>query len=152
MKVRESEIVDIVIDNLEQRLSRTGRHLLKTETIYAHCSVYIDLTDAAPERERLLEGGMRQVIQRRLYSRNYFSVDTGFFVNVDTCDNLGYLNLIINGKDGIIEGKIAARNRLKELKELDGQMVFVPDENNILTPIETKTKDELVADLEADAI
>ncbi|MBP3773195.1 MAG: hypothetical protein J6I53_10985 [Treponema sp.] len=152
MKIRESEVVDIVLDNLEDLLKAEGRHLLKTDTIFDHCSAYIDLTDTLPERERLLERGMRQTMQTRLYARHYFSVATGYFVNVDTCDNLGYLNLIINGKDDVIEGKIAARNRIKELKELDGQMVFVPDENGVLTPIETKTHDELIEDLEADAI
>jgi hypothetical protein len=151
-KNRESEVVDIVIDHLEEILEKTGKHLLKTDTIFDHCSVYIDLTDDVPERERLLEKGMRQVMQARLYQRNYFSVSIGYFVNVTTCKNLEYLNMIINGKDGVIEGKIAARNRLKELWGLNGQMEFVPDENNVLTWAETKPREELIKDLEEDAI
>lgn len=152
MKIHESEVVDLVIANLEETLKKTGKHLLKTDTILEHCAVHIDLTDDLPERERLLERGMKQTMQGRLYAHNYFSVATGYFVNVDTCENLGYLNLIINGKDDAIKGKIAARNRLKELKQLDGQMIFTPDESGILTPMETLTYDELIDDLEADAV
>ena len=39
-----------------------------------------------------------------------------------------------------------------QMKALDGQMKLVPDENGILTPIETKTKEEVLSDLEADAV
>lgn len=151
-KTLKSEIVDMIINTLEIRLKETGKHLLKTDTIFSMCQKAMDLTDASAEREALLEIGMRQVIQSRLYVHNYYSVEMGYFVNVIECENLGYLNLIIGGKDDVVKGKVAARNRLKELKALDGQMVLIPDENNILTPIETKTRDELLEDLEADAI
>lgn len=151
-KTFKSEITDTIILLLEDRMKRAGRHLLKTDTILRMCSAEIDLTDEIPERAELLEIGMRQVIQNRLYSHSYFSVQTGYFVNIAECDNLGYLNLILKSKDNTIEKKIAVRNRIKELKSLDGQMQFVPDENGTLTPIETKTKEELIEDLESDAI
>ena len=128
------------------------KHLLKTDSIFNLCQSHIDLSDPVPEREQLLEIGMRQVIQSRLYARGYYSPEIGYFENVAERENLGYLNLMIKSKDGVIENKIAARNRIKELKALDGTMVFVPDENNVLTWIETKTKEEIVMDLEADAV
>lgn len=151
-KTFKSEVVDTAILLLEGSLKETGKHLLKTDTIFDMCLGDIDLTDDMPEREELLDIGMRQVIQSRLYAHRYFSVETGYFVNVAECDNLGYLNLILKSKDNTIEKKILVRNRIKELKGLDGQMQFIPDESGILTPIETKTKDELIHDLEADAI
>lgn len=151
-KAFKSEIVDTVILALEGRLVEEGKHLLKTDTILMMCANDIDLQDAVPERAELLEIGMRQVIQSRLYQHGYFSVDTGYFVNIAECDNLGYLNMILTSKDGTIEKKVAARNKIKELKSLDGQMQFIPDPNGILTPIETKTREEVIADLEADAI
>lgn len=152
IKALKSEIIDTIIVSLEHRLKDEKKHLLKTDTIFRMCQAHFNLDDAVGYRKEFLDIGARQVIQSRLYAHGYFSVQIGYFVKVDECKNIGYLNLMIKGKDNVIEDKIAARNRIKELKAMDGQMVFVPDENNVLTPIETKTKDEIVADLEADAI
>lgn len=151
-KTFKSEVVDTIILAYEEQLRETGKHLLKTDTIIDACAHNIDLSDETPEREELLDIGMRQVIQSRLYAHGYFSVETGYFVNIAECKNLAYLNLIIHSKDSTIEKKIKARNQIKKLKELDGRLVFVPDKNNVLTWVETKTKEELFADLEADAI
>lgn len=151
-KTLKSEVVDTVILALEERMKDTGKHLIKTDTICQMCGSHIDLSDEQREREELLNIGMRQVIQGRLYAHGYFSVETGYFVNVAECNKLGYLNLILNGKDTTIEGKIAARNRIKTIKGLDGQMAFIPDKNGQITVIETKTREELIDDLEADAV
>ena len=151
-KAFKSEVVDEIIMILEERLTAEDKHLIKTDTILMMCGERIDLSDDSNEREELLEIGMRQVIQSRLFSHNYFSVQFGYFVNIDNCENLGYLNMILKSKDATIERKIAVRNRIKELKSLNGQMQFLPDENQTLTVIETKTKEEIIADLEADAI
>ena len=138
--------------SLEDRMEEMGKHLIKTDTIFDMCSHHIDLTGYSEEQDELIEIGMRQVIQSRLYSHGYYSVDIGFFVNVERCDSLEYLSMIITNKDGVIENKIAVRNKIKELKQLNGQMVFTPDKNGILTVAETKTHDEIIRDLEADAI
>ena len=152
IKTHKSSVVDEIILNLEERLRTENKHLLKTSTIFSLCKYHINLTDEIKEREELLEIGMRQVIQSRLYAHGYFSVDTGFFVNEASCTDLEYLGMIIAGKDDVIKGKIAARNRIKELKQLDGQMEYVPDENNALILTENKTREQIIADLEADAI
>lgn len=152
IKGYKSEIVDVIIMTLEQKLKETGRHLIKTDTIFMMCKGHIDLSDDVQERTELLEIGMRQVIQSRLYAHGYFSVVTGYFVNVVECENLWYLNMIIDGKDTVIKGKIAARNRIKELKKLAGSIVMIPDENNSMVIREFKTEEEMAADLEADAI
>ena len=152
----KSEIVDIVIIMLEDKMKRLNRHLIKTESIYQMVSHHIDLTDDSGEREELLEIGIKQVIQSRLYCRGYFSVEKGYFVNVEQCDNLAYLKMILNNKDDVINNKVDARNqvkqRIKELMGLDGQMTLIPDSDNILIPMETKTQEELLDDLEADAV
>lgn len=148
----KSEIVDTVIATIEEQMHTEKKHLMKTNTVFSRCSIHIDLTDDSPEREELLEIGMKQVIQSRLYSYGYFSVTTGYFVNIAECDNLWYLKLIIDGKDTTIESKVEARNRIKELKGLAGQMQFVPDEDGVLAWHETKTTEDLIDDLEADAV
>lgn len=100
----------------------------------------------------LLEIGIRQVIQGRLYAHGYFSVRIGYFVNVATCDNLWYLKQIIDNKDDVITDKTKVRNRIAELIQNAGQSKFIPGENNVLVFVEGKTIEEIIADFEADAI
>lgn len=151
-KAFKSEVVDGIIMILEERLTAEDKHLIKTDTILMMCGERIDLSDDSNDREELLEIGMRQVIQSRLYTHGYFSVQTGYFVNIAECENLWYLGLLIENKDNTIRSKIDARNRIKELKEMAGSIVMIPDENNEMLLHEYKTKEEIIADLEADAI
>ena len=81
-KAFTSEVVDEIIMILEGRLAKEDKHLIKTDTILMMCRVRISLDDPLNEREELLEKGMRQVIQTRLFSHNYFSVQSGYFVNI----------------------------------------------------------------------
>ena len=148
----KSEVVDTIINLLESQMRREKKHLLKTDTIIRLVTSHIDLSDELPEREELLAIGIKQVIQGRLYAHGYFSIQTGYFVNIEQCENLFYLQNIIDNKDSTIESKVKARNRIKVLKGLDGQMVLVPDQTNAVWPQETKTVEELQADIEADAV
>ena len=156
IKALKSEIIDTIILSLELRLKDEKKHLIKTDTIFRMCQAHFNLDDDIGYRKEFLDIGAKQAIQSRLYAHGYFSVQTGYFVKLDECNNIGYLNLMLKGKDNIIEDKVDARNevrkRLNEVAALNGQMIFVSDESGVLTPIETKTKDEIVADLEADAV
>ena len=124
-----------------------GKHLIKTSTIFSYCEHYVDIED-----DKLREIGIKQVIQRRLYAHGYFSVQTGYFVNVAECENIWYLQMIINTKDEVLQDKTAARNRLKELMGFDGQVTMIPDESGTLVLVETKTKEKIMEDLETDAV
>lgn len=148
----KSEVVDTIINLLETRMKRERKHLLKTDTIIQSVGMHIDLTDDLPEREELLTIGIKQVIQSRLYAHGYFSIQTGYFVNIDQCENLTYLQSIIDNKDNTIDMKVKARNRIKEIKGMPGQLVMIPDENNCLQTSANKTTEELQADIEADAV
>lgn len=148
----KSEVVDTIINLLESQMRHEKKHLLKTDTIIRLVALHIDLSDELPEREELLSIGIKQVIQGRLYAHGYFSIQTGYFVNIEQCENLFYLQNIIDNKDSTIESKVKARNRIKVLKGLDGQMVLVPDQTNAVWPQKTKTAEELQADIEADAV
>ena len=86
----KSEVVDTIINLLENRMKREGKHLLRTDTIFRLVTSHIDLTDELPEREELMSIGIKQVIQSRLYAHGYFSIQTGYFVNVEQCENLYY--------------------------------------------------------------
>ena len=152
IKTYKSDVVDVIIGGLEAEAKRTRKHLIKTETILSRLRRHIDLSDDDPSREELLEIGAKQTIQSRLYSLGYFSIMTGFFVKLIECDNLTYLSMMLKNKDNTIEKKVIVRNRIKELKGLAGQMVFVPDEQHNLCAQETKTVEELLTDIEADAV
>lgn len=147
-------MTDAIIHGIEAEMRNTQKHLIKTETIMKRLRDLIDMTDDNPEREELLEAGAKQLIQGRLYALGYFSITTGYFVNLAECENLHYLKMLFNSKDSTIETKTAARNRLKALKGLSGQMVMVPDpwEPEMLSMMETKTEDEIMHDVEADAV
>ena len=150
----KSEIVDAIIHGLEAEMKITGRHLIKTETIMVRLRNNIDMTDDVPEREELLMEGARQLVQRRLYALGYFSITTGYFVNLVQCENLNYLQMMLDDKDQTIDTKVKARNRIKEIKGLSGQMKMIPDpfDPTLLNIAETKTQEEAMRDLEADAI
>ena len=151
MKLK-SEKVDAVICQLEDAMIRKGKHLMKTSTIMMKVSMYIDLEDDSQEREELLDIGIKQVIQSRLYAHGYFSIGGGYFVNVATCQNIAYLQRVIDNKDNVIDQKKAARDRINELKSLNGQQVYEVDEDGNLIQVESKTREEVIGDLEADSI
>lgn len=153
-KTFASDVVDTTISLLEDELKRTGKHLIKTETILRRVSNHIDLTDDYPEREDLLDKGIKQVIQSRLYAHGYFSLifGRGLFVNVVTCTNLKYLNMVKDNKENVLAGKEKVIAQIEYLINLNGQSVMIPDENNNLIITGTKTHEEFMMDLEADAI
>jgi len=157
-KKRESEIIDEMIIVAEEIMKKLDKHLLKTETLREMCEHHpeVDIEDEDDMRERFLNSGLQQAMQSRLYAHNYFSVYDGYFVNVDTCQNIAYLKMILQSKDDVLLDKVGKRNEIKkkvnEMLSYNGQMRLVPDEDNILSIIETKTMNEVIADLEADAI
>ena len=152
----KSEKVDSIIFMLKERLYLEKKNLIKTETIYEMCAHCIDLVGQDDEQNELLESGMRQTIQSRLYANRFFSVYKGYFVNVDECTNISYLSMVINQKDDVINNKANVRNdikkRINELIAANGQLKMIPDKNGILKIEETKTQEELFLDLEADAV
>jgi hypothetical protein len=147
-------LTDVIIHGIEAEMKTAEKHLIRTETIMNRLRNNIDMTDENPEREELLEAGAKQLIQSRLYALGYFSITTGYFVNLAECENLRYLEMLFHSKDSTIEVKTKARNALKRLKGLDGQMMLTPDpfDPELLKLIETKTEEEIMEDIEADAI
>ena len=123
---------------------------MRTSTILDRTERHIDLTDPDEDREELLIAGIKNVIQSRLYARGYYSVRRGYFVNIASCDNIGYLNEIIDTKDTEIEVKQKAKSRIEQIRKtkLDGQMRF-DDGMNI---VETMTEEQFAYELEADAV
>lgn len=148
----KSEAVDTAISALEMRMRKEGKHLIKTESILVIVGQLIDLSDEIQERQELIEVGIKQVIQSRLYARGYFSVSVGYFVNVAECENLPYLQMIVDRKDSTIEAKKKARDRIDDLKKKAGEILFGADDSNNLIIHEYKPIDELMDDLNADAV
>lgn len=148
----KSEVVDNVILTIEERLISEQKNLIKSETVLSMVENHIDITDDEETRHELMLIGIKQVIQSRLYARGYFSIGGGYFVNVYTCKKIEYLQDVVKNKENVLEIKTIAKKRIEELVGAAGQSVYVPDENNNLILTETKLQDEVIADLEADAI
>lgn len=151
MKYR-SEIVDNAILTIEEILTREQKNLIKSGTVLSMSANHIDLWDDDEVRRELLLIGIKQVVQSRLYAHGYFSIGGGYFVNVYTCKKIEYLQDVVKNKENVLEIKTIAKKRIEELIGAAGQSVYVPDENNNLILTETKLQDEVIADLEADAI
>lgn len=148
----KSEVVDSAILTAEDRLRREHKNLIKSETVLSMVENHIDLYDDEDVRQELMFIGIKQVIQSRLYAHGYFSIGGGFFVNVYTCKKIEYLKDVVKNKENVLEIKSIAKKRIEELMKTAGQSVLIPDENNNLILTETKLQDEVIADLEADAV
>ncbi len=148
----KSEVVDSAILTAEDRLRREHKNLIKSETVLSMVENHIDLYDDEDARQELMFIGIKQVIQSRLYAHGYFSIGGGFFVNVYTCQKIEYLKDVVKNKENVLEIKSIAKKRIEELMKAAGQSVLIPDENNNLILTETKLQDEVIADLEADAV
>ena len=150
-KSRKSEMVDLAIIAIEDEMERTGKHLIKTDTLFSMVSNHLNLADEDPDREELLIIGMRQVMESRLYARGYFSVSIGYFVNVQQCSNVRYLEMITDSKEEVIQKKQDQLDRI-EVQLRQAQMKFIPDENNNLNLDEGMSEQEIRQALDEDAV
>ena len=145
-----SVIVDTVIYDRIALMQSMNRHLLITDNILSDVAKVIDLKDEDSNREDLMIIGIKDVIQQRLYAKGGFSVRRGLFVNSADCENIRYLENIVDNKDEIILVKQKARDKIEELKKqkFDGQMEF--NQNGEIQ--ENITEEEFLSDLLEDAV
>ena len=142
--------MDTVIYDRIALMQSMNRHLLITDNILSDVAKVIDLKDEDSNREDLMIIGIKDVIQQRLYAKGWFSVRRGLFVNIADCENIRYLENIVDNKDEIILVKQKARDKIEELKKqkFDGQMEF--NQNGEIQ--ENITEEEFLSDLLEDAV
>lgn len=138
------------VEIAEQTMEGQGKHLIRTDRIKQRVKDRLGVAGVDDDSDYLVDVGIQQVIQSVLYSRDYRSVKTGFFVNLAKCDNPTYLNKLLTNAETAEDAKTRIRMRIKELRAqaLDQQFRF--DINgNIITPMTPEEFDKM---LEEDAI
>lgn len=144
-----SKIVDQEIRLLESSLDIRHRHVMKTETIRQRVLQYFDSAEAIINAQ-LESEGLTQVIQRRLHANGYRSVRKGYFVNLERCFDIPYLNALQQNADITAAERELAAERIRKIREerLDGQLYF--DKNmDIYVPM---NESEFMVRLERDAV
>ena len=152
-------MIDEIILALEEKAKSENKHLIKTESVLNRLMRRVDLSDDNPIREDYLTSGAKDAINSRLNALGYNSVrlknQCGYFVRIDECLNIAYLNSILlhylkitNGYEKQTEERIKAQIKKVRSLKLDGQMYF-DGEMEIQRPI---SEDEFDLELEADAV
>lgn len=150
MKSHISEVVDLAIDMLEDRMVTEGRHILKTKSVRAFIENHIDADPQTEDEKILYATGLSQVIEQRLFKRGYRSVRKGRFSNLDECEDVLYLQEMLKNA---LENSGTKDDSVQRIRaKLDGQMKMIPDSDGTLNIIDTMTEEEFVARLEADAV
>lgn len=138
------------VARIEALHESTGRHLIRTETIKEAVRERIDIGGVNEESDYLIDVGIGQVVQSVLYSKGYRSVQTGYFVNLDKCENPFYLTNLLNNAEVEEKAKIGIKQRIDAIRHTycDGQYRF--DANGDL--IQPLTEEEFNEMLRRDAI
>ena len=138
------------IEIAEQLMEGQGKHLIRTDSIRERIKDRMNLAGVDDDSDYLVDVGIGQVIQSVLYSRDYRSVQTGYFVNLAKCDNPTYLNRLLANAETAEDAKTRIRMRIKELREQACDQQYRFDINgNIIKPM---TPEEFDRMLEEDAI
>lgn len=121
-----SIIVGGIISDIEVALESKGKHIIKTKTIRERTLGCVEIKGVNDDSDYLADVGLGQVIQSQLYTKGYRSVRNGFFVNLDRCEDIEYLQKLLENADTTANDKIMIRNRIKSLrdKKLSGQIEF----------------------------
>ncbi len=155
MRANISIIVDLVIDGIEREMEENKKFFIRTQTIKRRVSAWFHhgLTADDEDINYLARIGLEQVIQSRLYYRDYRSVRSGFFVCVSTCDNEQILNVILDSALENAESKQKVVARLAELKaKKTGQTEMTFSGSDFSGYVVPKNESEFMRDIAAYAI
>lgn len=147
-----THIIDAVIDSMELEAAEKDKHVLKTETIWNRTLLHIDTETGDEWKDDFIRLGLQQVIQSRLYVRGYRSIQTGYFVKVSTCQNIGYLKIASENADGNAKIKAGIAGMIRELLNSLAQieMKFAgADFEDYIIP---ETSETLMEEIEADSV
>lgn len=149
-----SFVVDFSIGSIESEMESGGKHVIKTETIKNRVLSRVEIGGINDDSDYLTDVGLAQIIQQRLYYRGYRSVRTGKFVNLDRCEDIDYLQQMLENADISAQEKICVAKRIKKIRDekLSGQIEFTID-GSILSGLHVPlSEEEFIEKLEKDAI
>lgn len=159
-----SLIADEVIDGLLVELRLTGRHIIRGSTVRERIRNCILLEYGNQDTKDLIEMGITQLAQQRLYAHNFRSASSkrknedkhlkGYFANFKECNNPYILvHMIKNQELSVSEKQTVLENLKAQNKEiLYGQGFMVFDGNEFVKFDSTMTEEEYIEMLEKDAI
>ena len=149
-----SFVVDFSIGSIESEMEASGKHVIKTETIKSRVLSRVEIGGINDDSDYLTDVGLAQIIQQRLYNRGYRSVRTGKFVNLDRCEDIDYLQQMLDNANISTQEKICVAKSIKQTRDdkLTGQIEFTID-GSILSGLHVPlSEEEFIEKLEKDAI
>ena len=154
MKELITALADLELKTLETKMLSEDKHLISTRTLRDRIERQVDLSDENRDREYLMTIGLGQVMQSRLYVNGYRSVRTGYFVNLDKCDNVPYLYALLQNEDLQIAEKTVVKKKIEALmkKKRDPQCSLIFDGSEIVGISNPPTEDEVIEMVEQDAV
>lgn len=151
---RLTAIIDEEILILENELKETDNHVIKTATLKDRVMRHIQFDGKNEETQYCAKVGFSQTIQMRLWVKGYRSLRTGFFINLDNCENVPYLQELLANADLAVSERERVKDRIKSLrdKKLSGQIEFDIAGNVINGLTNPLTESELMELILDDAI
>ena len=143
----ESFIFDQEIVFIEIEMEQLNKHLISTETLMQRALPHFDIDAGTDSTEYFTDVGVRQVMQSRLYAHGYRSVRRGYFVNLDRCDSLEYLQALLGNSELDVENREKVMRKIKEKRDAQTSMDFAT--GTIHVPM---TEEEFMREIEADAV
>lgn len=145
-----SMTVKVIVESLIAEATNKGKHVLKVETIRERAERHIGTGCEDEDHEVLYSIGLNQLIYQWLNAFGFYSVRIGLFVNPDACNNVHYLEAIINNAENSIDGRIKAMERLKAKRDPQISMKF--EDDDMVSYDVPMTEEEFVDHLLADAV
>lgn len=147
--------IDSVITTLEAVMLSTDKHVIKADSIKQRVLNSTIIVGVNDDSTYLAGVGLSKMIQSRLWERGYRCVQSGMFVNIDNCDDIDYLNQIVENAETNEETRARAKDRVKALRDACEQLAqtsFILDGNKYIGIKVPPTPEELLEKLEADAV
>ena len=133
---------------LKHEMARSGKHVIRTETLKNRIRPHVEITTDDANEKYLMEGGLAQTVQSVLWQDGWRSVKDGYFVSLEECENLVRLKQMLRNAN---TRKDQAEKAYENVKSVEcRQLVIAGIECDEL--IEEPSEEDLIAELEADAI
>ena len=138
------------ISTLESMMIEHEKHVMKTESIKNIVLKNVFINGVNDDSDYCILLGLNQIIQQKLYVKGYRSLGNGYFVNLDKCENVCYLSILLKNEDTTIKEKVRIRELIQEKCDGSGHWTF---EGTKITGWDfNMTLDEFWGAVEADAV
>ena len=124
-----------------------NKHVIRTDTMKTRILLHSEINAGDANTRYLAELGIQQVVQSVLNSNGFYSVTNGFFVSLNECKNLVRLKIMLKNASRREESAEWTKDKMESITFKQLKMEGIE-----LELVEEPAFDDLIADLEADAI